>query len=74
MNDEGKMFSEKKKHYVWGTVEAHSGTNDIYFGQLIGKAVGDYNGDLNVTGMWWGILQSSANPAQQQNQRHLSLI
>lgn len=46
-----KTFSEEMKYYVWGIVEAHSGTNDIYFGQLTGKAAGDYNGDLNVTGI-----------------------
>lgn len=70
---EENILGEKMKYYVWGIVEAYTGTNDIYFGQLTRKAAGDYDGDLNVTGIWWGIPMSSANTAEKQEQRRLSL-
>lgn len=68
------MFGEEMKYYVWGVVEACTGINDIYFGQLTGKAIGDYDVHLNVMGIWWGVSRSSANSAQQQNQRQFSLV
>lgn len=36
---EENILGEKMKYYVWGIVEAYTGTNDIYFGQLTRKAV-----------------------------------